>query len=79
VSKWEYVFVEGHNFREILMINGKIIDTHPVVWEWLNSMGSQGWEVINISSQPTAGTFGLIGNWYMVLKRPLAATVPLKF
>ena len=70
MQKWEYLeviyadvvtSVNGKTIGEVGLLRAK----GPKVWEFLNEMGQQGWEVVGLASWGDAG-------WSRVLlKRPL--------
>ena len=62
MQKWEYLYVRGHN-EKIDWINGTAAGGRIEIWNFLNEMGQEGWELISTWIE---------SSWkYLILKRPV--------
>ncbi len=70
MQKWEYQFVRFDYFAGDLRpqsVNGKDVDEvfkHQSLHEYANSLGYEGWEVVNLNFTPAYG-YG-----FLIFKRP---------
>ena len=70
MQKWEYVILNVGE-QKVITVNGKQVaklgllsTTGPVLHEYLNQMGPEGWEVVGMVGEN-------ISIYSVVLKRPL--------
>ena len=72
MQQWEYLIVIAVGaVYNVAMVNGEITKKpQPTVWDYLNQMGKEGWEVVT-----TASTDQYNLNHVFTLKRSLQAGI----
>jgi len=71
MQKWQYSYLMVNTKQEVLEINGQkhlaesIFRSGEKVWDTLNRLGQEGWEVTGFS------TWGPTGHARIIMKRPI--------
>ena len=71
MQKWQYSYLMVNTKQEVLEINGQkhlaesIFRSGEKVWDTLNRLGQEGWEVTGFS------TLGPTGHARIIMKRPI--------
>ncbi len=70
MQKWEYLYLEAHLQSaarpQATKANGQLLEDRPNLWEYINKLGDEGWELVNVYNYAEPSRH----KDYFVFKRP---------